>query len=539
MDMRPVLASALHGSAAAHPPAAARPAAATAAPPIDRVDRSSAASAPAPAAPAASPRRAWQDEILYFIMVDRFANGNRGNDRDADPRNAEKFHGGDWQGVIDHLDDLDKLGVTTLWLSPPYLNDDDFLGMQGYHGYWVHDFYKPDPHLGDMEKLRELVDKAHQRGMKVILDVIVNHTGYNHPWVKDPAHQEWFHHEGNINALSWTEGAMEKRSLRGLPDLAQENPQVSRYLIDNAKWWAQQTGIDGFRVDAVKHVPRSWLQTFADEMHKTFGPDFFMVGEAYSGSADRIAAYQKDGHLDSLFDFPLSNAVRCAIGYDDGRGEAGVISDAASQIFAHPLEAAWLISQPHGDMRILAESLRHDKSYAHPEMIATMVDNHDMRRFASLGGSDARKKLKLALTFLLTTRGVPCIYQGTEDGQGLHGEGDRDDKKWGRDPELAKFVAKLTHLRRDSVALRRGETQELAADRNVLAFARVHPDEQAVVALNRSDEPQARDLEIPAASGLRDGDVLVDALSGKKFTVHQGHLQVGLPPRGSLVLRHA
>jgi alpha-amylase len=487
--------------------------------------------ATSPPAPALE-GRTWQDEILYFVMVDRFANGDRSNDQGIRPGHPEGFHGGDWQGVIDHLDELQKLGVTTLWLSPPYLNDSDFLGMQGYHGYWVMDFHKPDPHLGDMAKLKELVDRAHARGMKVILDLIVNHVGYNHPWVKDPSRQDWFHHEGDINFV--TESALENGNLRGLPDLAQENPEVSDFLIQHARYWVDQTGIDGFRVDAVKHVPRWWLARFAEEMRKAYGEDFLLVGEAYSNSPRRVAEYQSQGGLTSLFDFPVANALRSSIGYDEERGYTGILSEAWKVLFQYPYEAWRMLTTRPGNMKVLARTLRQDQHYPNPYLISTMVDNHDMPRFGSIAGPQAREKLKLALLFLLTSRGIPCLYQGTEHGMGLHGEANRDDVKFGQDPEMFAYLSRLNHLRQESVALRRGRQVELHVDPDVFAFARVHPREQVVVALNRAPEAARRRLPVD----LPEGALLTDALSGRTYQVSQGLLEVDIPPRGGLVLRH-
>jgi hypothetical protein len=219
----------------------------------------------------------WEGKTVYYIVTDRFQNGDRRNDSGIDPADPERFHGGDWQGVIDKMDYLKDLGVDCIWLSCPYENDRAFFGKDGFHGYWPHDLYKTEPSFGSMEKLRELVDKAHDKGMKVMLDVVVNHTGYNHPFVNDPKYRDWFHREGDIKGV--TQWHMEHAALAGLPDLAHENPEVAKYLIDNHKWWLEQTGVDAFRMDAIRHVPEDFLRDFDREMHKT-REDYYSVGES-------------------------------------------------------------------------------------------------------------------------------------------------------------------------------------------------------------------------------------------------------------------
>ncbi len=207
----------------------------------------------------------WEGRVVYYVVTDRFNDGDKTNNDGIDLNDREKFHGGDWQGVIDKLDYIKGLGVDCIWLSCPYLNDRDFFGKDGFHGYWPHDFYKTEPHFGSMDKLRELTEKAHEKGIKIMLDVVVNHTGYNHPFVNDPDHGDWYHEKGDIKGYS--EYHMVNRSLAGLPDLAHENPKVGRYLIDVHKWWVEQSGIDAFRVDAARHVPEEFLRKFNEELH--------------------------------------------------------------------------------------------------------------------------------------------------------------------------------------------------------------------------------------------------------------------------------
>jgi alpha-amylase len=481
------------------------------------------------------PARTWQDEVMYFIMVDRFANGDKTNDADCDPKNPNKFHGGDWQGVIDHLDDLKQMGVSTVWISPPVLNETDFFGAAGYHGYWVNDFYKTDPHFGSLEKLQELVKKAHDKGMKVVMDLIVNHTGYNHPFVRDPEKHDWFHHEGDINWVSETN--MENGCLHGLPDLAQENPAVSKYLIDMAKWWVRQTGVDGYRVDAIKHVPKAWLKTLSDELYQEFGPDFLVLGEGYDHTPAAVSVYQRKAGMDALFDFPLSDAIRSSVGHDESRRVWTRIGDVVHLFKTYPHEAWRVLSSRQGNMKSVAEVFRGDDEYPDSRLLSTIIDNHDMPRFASIGGPEARQKTEVALTLMMTVRGIPCIYQGTEDGMGLKGETNRDDKRWGQDPAMLEFVSSLANLRHDSIALRRGKQTELVADKKVFAFARTHGEDEVVVLANRAGSSVRRTLEVTDKAGIAPDARFQDVRTGQIHQVRGGNLRIDIPKRSALVLR--
>jgi alpha-amylase len=187
----------------------------------------------------------------------RFNNMDPSNDYDVNVNDPKGYFDGDLKGVTAKLDYTKEMGFTAIWLTPIFKNEPG-----GYHGYWIQDFYKVDPHFGTMEDLKTLVKEAHKRGMKVILDFVANHTGYHHPWLSDPTKKDWFHEKKEI--FDWSDQKqVENGWVYGLPDLAQENPEVKRYLIDAAKWWIKQTDIDGYRLDTVRHVPKSFCQEFS------------------------------------------------------------------------------------------------------------------------------------------------------------------------------------------------------------------------------------------------------------------------------------
>ncbi|MBZ4665961.1 alpha-amylase family glycosyl hydrolase [Mahella sp.] len=216
----------------------------------------------------------WESQVIYFIMTDRFYNGDTTNDMDANPSDPKAYHGGDLQGIIDKLDYIKDLGATAIWITPVVDNEEG-----GYHGYWAYDFERVDEHLGDTAKLKELTDKAHDKDIKVILDMVFNHTGYNSPWLSDPAKSDWFNEKMDIVNYNNQE-EVEKGWLSGLPDLNQSNPDVEKYLIDMAMSWIDETGIDGFRLDTVRHVPKEFWTKLSQTIKQKY-PDFFLLGEVW------------------------------------------------------------------------------------------------------------------------------------------------------------------------------------------------------------------------------------------------------------------
>ncbi|MGE5590073.1 MAG: alpha-amylase family glycosyl hydrolase [Bacillota bacterium] len=434
---------------------------------------------PPPAAHAAEPQgsvsrdvgqRPPQDDIIYLIMTDRFLNGDTSNDFDVNRDDPQAYHGGDLQGVMNRLDYLQSLGVTAIWLTPVVQNQD-----RGYHGYWATDFETVDRHLGSLETLRALVQQAHQRGIKVLLDVVVNHTGPAHPWVGDPAHQDWFHQGGPI--ADWNDQAsIENGWLYDLPDLAQENPAVSDYLLRVSRDWITKTGVDGFRLDTVRHVPKTFWTTYAAAMH-TAKPGFFLMGEAWNSDPSYIADYQKAG-LDALVDFPRQQAIQNVF----------VAGNDPSTL--HDLQA------------------EEDRVFADSSLVATFVDNHDMTRFVTAAGDDGEARLRAALAYLLTAKGIPILYYGTE--VALPGGNDPDNRRdmaFGSNPAMTEWVQKLTALRQSLPALRRGGYVPLAAAPGgaVLAYARTtaEPAETAVVVINTSGETQQASVTMPAQAGVQ------------------------------------
>lgn len=410
----------------------------------------------------------WKDENLYFVMVDRFSNGDPSNDPPSDLRDPRAYHGGDFKGLQGKLDYLKNLGVTTLWISPPMKNQE-----KGYHGYWPRDFYKVEEHFGTPQDLKELVKQAHEKGLKVIMDLVLNHTGYDHPWVKDPAYHQWFHHVGRI--LLPTRWYIEHGNLAGLPDLAHENPKVASYLTDMAKFWINETGVDGFRIDAIKYINRTFLTTFVKEIQGFAGKEFLFLGEDFSGSPAHLAQYQKIG-VQTLFDFPLNVSLRSAIA-EKGKPWLTRFREALRERRHAPLLETWRkATKRAGDMRAFSKVFSKDHLYVDPKLLTVFVDNHDMTRFLDeCGGRHNTEKLKLALGLIFSVRGVPSVLYGTEAGmEGGNDPDNRRDMEWGKNPSLIQHFHQLVMIRNSSVSLRQGEQKELYADREVYAFSRTY-----------------------------------------------------------------
>lgn len=449
---------------------------------------------------------AWKDEVIYFVLLDRFHNGNRQNDFNVQPQNPTGYHGGDLDGLIAKLPYLDGLGVTTLWISPIVDNDDGELaktGLWGFHGYWAKDFEKVDEHLGDVAKVKELLDKAHARGMKVMLDIVANHGGYEYKHRDDPRYKGWFNQHGNIQ--NWDDQWwLENGSLYGLPDFNQQNPEARKYLIDVWAKWAK-LGFDGFRVDTVKHVPKEFWADFNTQIAQRTRPDFLLLGEVLHGDVGYVADYQRRGKFHSLFDFPLYYTL--------------------TDVFAKG-----------ASMRRLGDRFAQDAAYPNAELLSPFLDNHDVPRFLSQAGGDLGK-LKLALACVLTVRGIPSLYYGTEVGMTGKGEPEnRQDMAWGKNPELTRYVQQLLKIRKDTVALRRGKQLEMWQDDAIYAYGRLTAQEEAIVVLNNDGGRQEREIPLRAESRLKDGTQLVDRLSGEKVVVSQRKIRVTLPGKGALIL---
>ncbi|MED4206101.1 alpha-amylase family glycosyl hydrolase [Neobacillus mesonae] len=423
--------------------------------------------------------RLWQDESVYSIVVDRFNNGDIKNDVDVDATNPLAYNGGDFQGIIDKLDYIHDMGFTTIRLTPIFDN-----AKSGYHGYWVTDFYKTDEHFGSLKTFQKLIKEAHKRKMKVILDFVTNNVAPSHPWVSDTGKQKWFHPKQAIK--DWdNQQQIENGWVDGLPDLNQENPEVSKYLIDAAKWWVQKTNIDGYSLPEVNHVPLNFWSDFSKAVKKE-KKDFFLLGIPSKTTSVDVNKYQAAG-LDSVLDFGRSQDLR--------------------QVFAGT------------DQTVPAESTEFDKNQK-AEQSANFLDNENTVRFTH-DIVDKRQfpgsRWKTALTYLYTTPGIPVVYYGTEIA--LNGTDIPDNRRqmnFRAEKEMIDYITKIAELRNQLPSLTRGTFEMLYNKDGMIVYKRIYKGETSVVAINNTNKSQKVTLtadQLPGGKnkelrGLLEGDLV-------------------------------
>lgn len=425
-------------------------------------------------------------DVMYLIMTDRFADGDTANDPHPSERDLPRgWHGGDFRGVQQHLDYLQQLGVTTVWLTPVYDNDG---GSQAYHGYSPTNLYRTDAHFGSLADLQSLARALHARGMKLVLDTVPNHVGANNSWAFDPPAPGWFHgtrddhfpSTGDFASLIDPHATAQQRAqvtdgwfANFLPDLNQENPLVRQYLIQNVVWWVESTGADGLRYDTFPYVGRAFWHSLNGQLRSLY-PHLTTVGEIFNPDPV-ITSYFAGGQahqgidtgLSTPFDFPLCFALRAALSHHD-------------QVSGGPVR--------HDDLRALEEVLSEDSLYPHPERLAIFFGNHDMVRFLSQPGVGVGD-LKLAFALLATMRGMPEIYSGDEIA--MRGGPDPDNRRdfpggFAGDPQDAftaagrtaeqaavhDWAAALFQFRDQHPELSSGQQQDLFTDASAFVFLR-------------------------------------------------------------------
>lgn len=470
--------------------------------------------APAPLVSKAPDKDWHQEQIIYFPLTDRFSDGDASNNFAVDRNHPAGFWGGDLKGLTNKLDYIKSLGATSIWLSPLADNTQemkigDYHGY-GHHGYWIRDHYQVEEHQGTMEDAKTLVKEAHKRGLKVVLDVVLNHVGPDHGLLADPSRKNWFNNQGGIN--DWNNPIeVERGDLGGLPDLNQDNPETYKFLLDNTLWWIKETGVDGIRLDAVKHISRDFWAKFVPQVKEESGrEDLFVMGEAFHGDPNVVSSYQKAG-IDYLFDLPLYYTMKETF----GQGQS---------------------------MRRIADRLAQDSLYDDPSKLVTVLDNHDLPRFLHTANKgqpgEADKRLTQALAFQMTVRGVPSVYYGTEAGfSGGDDPHNREMMDFNARPDLKAQIQKLTQLRNGSEALQHGAQREMWVDDQVYAFSRASNSEEVIAVFHNGLQPSSREIPLRAESDLRDGAVLVDALSGREFVVREGKIELPLEPLTPVVLQ--
>ncbi len=484
----------------------------------------------------------WRDSIMYFVMIDRFANGDPGNDAPIDGIEPPgQYQGGDFVGLTQKIEAgyFTELGVNTLWITSPLDNADnanpgsDGHNYSGYHGYWPADLDQAESKLGTEAELKAMVDAAHARGIQVLIDYVMNHVHVQSPVYQ--SHPDWFWPNDNGNGgncvcgggCNWDTDRIRCWFDNFLPDFNFQNSDARRWSVDNAVQWAKRIGVDGFRLDAVKHLETSWLTDVRARItaEVAFDQRFYMVGETFDGSRDLIKSYvNADTMLDGQFDFPLRGTILSTVLRRDGS-----MADLASFLASN------------------------DTFYGPTSVMSTFIGNHDVPRAVGIaednplfgawdGGKDrawqnqpqlpasanAYQRLAVAYALLFTSPGVPMIYYGDEFA--MPGAGDPDNRRFMQwdgysvhQTFLRDRMAGLTRMRAAHAATRRGTRTMLGVTSEIYVYKMTAPGDTVFVALNRSDSAQQ-------AIGLPPGEY-VDLVSGALV-----HAPLAVAPRSALVL---
>ena len=490
-------------------------------------------------------------DVLYLIMPDRFANGDPSNDvvegmleNKVDRNEQYARHGGDLKGIEDHLDYIADLGITAIWLNPTQEND---MPDGSYHGYAITDYYQIDRRLGNNGEFKQLVDKAHAKGLKVVMDMIFNHCGSENYLFKDRPSDDWFNFKSHFVPTSYKTASVQdihaadyerKIATDGwftqvMPDLNQRNRHVARYLIQSSTWWIEFAGINGIRQDTHPYADFDFMAEWCKEVLEEY-PNFNIVGETWLNSNVLVSFWQKDSklaaprnsNLPTVMDFPLQGLMNKA--FDEETTD-------------------WA-----GGLYWLYDYITQDLVYANPMNLLTFLDNHDTSRFYTREEQTKNiTRYKQALLYLLTTRGIPQIYYGTEILMpGDKGEGDGTLRRdfpggWTGDKtncftregrtklqnEAFDYTRKLLNWRKGNEAVGKGTLKHFSIANGTYVYERKYGNQSAVIIMNGTDKPQELDLTpykeiLPKAQAT-------DVLSGKTINL-KGKLS--LKQRESLLL---
>ena len=515
-------------------------------------------------------------DVLYMLMPDRFASGRTDNDQvkgmrayKNDRSQPSLRHGGDLEGIRQHLDYFKELGVTALWFTPVLENDSPDHGTQStYHGYATTNYYRVDPRFGSNEEYRQLCDEAHEKGLKIVMDMIFNHSGFEHPWVADMPTKDWFNtpewllpeNQAKSVALKTMDGDAKVNDkylqtsykltpvvdpyaskidmhetvdgwfVPTMPDLNQRNPHVIKYLIQNSIWWIETVGIDGIRMDTYPYADAKamahWMKVIGEEY-----PNFNTVGETWVTEPAYTAAWQKDSkiakensYLPTVMDFAFYDRI--------------------NQAKNEETDAWW-----NGFNRIY-NSLCYDYLYKDPSHVMAFIENHDTDRF--LGETQDTLALKQALALLLTVNRIPQLYYGTEvlmngtkqvtDGNvrkdfpgGFPGDTRSAFTTEGRtkaENDMFRWTARLLHWRQGNEVITKGKQTQFIPQNGVYVVARSYNGKNVMTVINGTSKAATMKAE-RYAEIIGDAQEATNILTGHKINISK---DVKLAPRGVMVL---
>ena len=470
-------------------------------------------------------------DFIYLITPDRFANANPDNDSFEDMNQtgidrSEPYarHGGDIQGIINHLDYIEDLGVTAIWPNPLLENDQPH---ESYHGYAITDHFKIDPRFGSNDLFRELMSEMERRDMKMVMDVVYNHFGDKHHLFTDVPDSSWFHfhpefHKTNYRAPTLMDpyvSEYDKSTMTDgwfdthMPDLNQKNPHVAKYFIQQTIWWVEEFGIDALRIDTYAYPDQDFMRDWGQALKEAF-PDLFLFAETWVHGIPVQAWFLGDAlgpepnYLDGLTDFQLHYAINDALNNDQG----------------------WT-----GGIAKVYYTLAKDYVYQHPEKMVTFLDNHDLARIYGVVNEDI-EKFKIGIGMLMTMRGIPSLYYGTEilmketDGHGKI----REDFPggWPADSlnkfsaegrselenEAFDYISALAELRKQNEALHSGKTTQYVPEDGLYVYFRYTDDQIFMIVVNTSDE-EATSASSKYAQFLTGKETLKDAFTNEEMNI--------------------
>jgi len=518
------------------------------------------------------------EDVLYMLMPDRFADGNPKNDviktmrdKTCDRSAPSLRHGGDLEGIRQHLDYFNQLGVTALWFTPVLENDSPNDGKNStYHGYATTNYYRVDPRFGTNAEYKKLIDEAHQKGLKVVMDMIFNHCGFEHPWVADMPSKDWFNcpewllpeyqtpeHLKKIGTMDGerTVNDMFKQTsykltpvldpyaskvdfhetvdgwfVPSMPDLNQRNPHVMKYLIQNSEWWIETVGIDGIRMDTYPYADRDGMALWMKTLDKEY-PNFNTVGETWVTEPAYTAAWQKDSklseknsYLKTVMDFAFFDRINSAKNEETDDWWNG--------------------------MNRIYNVLCYDYLYPNPKSVMAFIENHDTDRF--LGEGKDTLALKQALALLLTINRTPQLYYGTEVlMNGTKSVTDGNVRKdfpggWTHDKhnaftaegrtqaenQMFNWVSRLLHWRQGNEVITKGKQTQFCTQHGIYVVARQYKGKSVMTIINGKNE--ANELNVARyAEIIGHTEKATDVTNGRTVLINKN---VKLRPRQAMIL---
>jgi glycosidase len=496
---------------------------------------------------ASSQRMGFNDrDVIYLVTPDRFSNGDPSNDsmpgmkEGVNRANENGRHGGDLRGIINHLDYISNMGFTALWLTPAVENNQpDY----SYHGYSITDFYRIDPRIGNNQEYQKLSDEASKKGIKLIMDMVFNHCGLEHWWMKDLPTKDWINftdsavytnhrktvfqdpHVAQADYIQMSDGWFSKT----MPDLNPRNPLLATYLIQNTIWWIEYADLSGIRVDTYPYPDIHFMSEWTKRITQEY-PNFNIVGEEWSENPAIVAFWQKGkinkngylSYLPSLMDFPVQSALTKALTENEKYNAGGFFS--------------------------LYEMIGNDFQYADPDNLVVFADNHDIERFYTKLNQDDQL-LKLGMTFLLTTRGIPQVLYGTEillNGD-THGtircdfpggwQGDKVDGFTSagltqKQMDTREYLRKLLLWRKSTPYLDHAKLLHYKPVNGVYVYFRYNDKGSVMVVLNKSTEAQKIDFS-KYSEGIGHSRTGKDIASNQTFSLNNPVL---VPSKSAMVI---